>query len=226
MKLIFAGTPAFAAKALEAIIAAGHEVALAISGIGKVAAAHTATLLARHVSALLVVGTAGGLGAGVGPGDVVVATAALQHDLDARPLFDRWVQPESGLSRFPVDPAWTRALLAAADQVVSGQAGAGVTGREPRRHAGLLVSGDRFIGSAKTAQRLRRDLPDALAVDMESAAVAQVCHAAGTPIGIVRTISDRADGDAGVDFGAFVRGAARLHRDLVITALAAQAEAT
>ncbi|MDR1512970.1 MAG: 5'-methylthioadenosine/adenosylhomocysteine nucleosidase [Propionibacteriaceae bacterium] len=198
----------------------GREVVVAVSGIGKVAAAVTATLLAGEVEALLVVGTSGGLGAGVDPGDVVVATALLQHDLDARPLFGRWVQPDLGESRFAPTPAVTWALLAAADEVVAAHPGAPTPGgRPPRRQAGLIVSGDAFVNSHEAARRLRQDLPDALACDMESAAVAQVCAMAALPFGVVRTISDRANGQAAVDFGKFLSVAAGLHRDLVVGAL-------
>jgi adenosylhomocysteine nucleosidase len=74
----------------------------------------------------------------------------------------------------------------------------------PRVHAGLVISGDRFVASASEAAALRQRLPDALAVEMEGAALAQVCHDLGVPFAVVRTISDRADDSAHVDFGRFV----------------------
>ena len=61
----------------------GRPVLLALSGVGKVAAASTATLLVEQASAVILVGTAGGIGTGVEPGDVVVAAELVQHDLDA-----------------------------------------------------------------------------------------------------------------------------------------------
>jgi adenosylhomocysteine nucleosidase len=200
---------------------AGQDTVLAISGIGKVAAAMTAALLAPQVNTVLVVGTAGGLGHGVEPGDVIVATALLQHDLDARPLFARWQQPDSGVSRFPTAPHLTWALLAAADDVVAGpNLGAPLGLGQPRRQAGLVISGDAFVGSHDVAGRLRRDLPDALAVDMESAAVAQVCAAADIPLGVIRVISDRANGQASVDFARFLaQVAGPIGRDLVVQTL-------
>ena len=93
---------------------AGRQVLLARSGVGKVAAAATAAILAERVTGMILVGTAGGLGPNVNPGDVVIATELLQHDLDARPLWDRWVSPVVGLARIPVDPYLTAALAAAA----------------------------------------------------------------------------------------------------------------
>src|SRR5262249_33139218 len=66
----------------------GHELVLVRSGIGKVAAAATAAVLlgTYEAQALLFTGVAGGLGAGVNVGDIVVARALLQHDMDASPL--------------------------------------------------------------------------------------------------------------------------------------------
>ena len=76
----------------------GHDVVCALSGIGKVAAATTATALIERfgVRRIAFTGVAGGLGEGVRVGDVVVADEYLQHDLDASPIFPRWEMP--GLS--------------------------------------------------------------------------------------------------------------------------------
>ncbi|MDR1807246.1 MAG: 5'-methylthioadenosine/S-adenosylhomocysteine nucleosidase, partial [Propionibacteriaceae bacterium] len=136
---------------------AGRDVVVAISGVGKVAAAMTATLIAPEVSVLLVVGTSGALAKTVEPGHAVVATALLQHDLDARPLFGRWQQPDLGLSRFPTTPAVTQVLLAATDAALAGglgEAGAALGLGRPKRQAGLVISGDAFINSHETAWRL------------------------------------------------------------------------
>lgn len=201
---------------------AGREVVLARSGIGKVAAATTAALLCERVEALVMVGTAGGLGADVRPGDVVVATAALQHDVDARPLWPRRVLPGLGLERIPTDPALTAVLFAAAERVCAGhRADLAVLGLgSPSVHQGLVVSGDVFVSTSEGSGRLRDELPDALAVEMEGAAVAQVCHVAGVPFGLVRTISDRADSDAHLDFPVFLRSvAAPYAHDLVVESL-------
>jgi adenosylhomocysteine nucleosidase len=177
----------------------GHAVVAVLSGIGKVAAAITATLLAQHfgVARVLFVGVAGGLGEGVRVGDVVVAGALLQHDMDASPLFPRHEVPLTGLSRFDTDGAFT-------DRVARGAAAA-LGGTPARVHRGLVISGDRFVCTAAEGAALRAAVPDALAVEMEGAAVAQVCHAFGVPLAVVRSISDRADDTAHVDFGAFLR---------------------
>jgi adenosylhomocysteine nucleosidase len=83
-----------------------------------------------------------------------------------------------------------------------------------------VVSGDRFVSSAAESAGLRAALPDALAVEMEGAAMAQVCADFGCPLGVLRTVSDRADDSAHVDFGRFVADvAAEYSRDIVLAAL-------
>ena len=108
------------------------------------------------------------------------------------------------------DPALTRALVQAAEAVLARSAEPfGPRARElgvvaPRLHRGLIVSGDRFVSTAAESDRLRLELPDALAVEMEGAALAQVCHDCHIPFAVLRTISDRADDSAHVDFGRFI----------------------
>ncbi|WP_211223160.1 5'-methylthioadenosine/adenosylhomocysteine nucleosidase [Propionicicella superfundia] len=199
---------------------AGTPVVLARSGVGKVAAAATAAILCQRADAVVMVGTAGGLAPEVRPGDVVVADALLQHDVDPRPLFPRW--QVDGVVRLRPDPELTGALGAAASDAVAGHrdALAALGLPTPRWHTGLIVSGDQFIADSAASDALRRDLPDALAVEMEGAAVAQVCTGARVPFAVARTISDRADDDAHVDFARFLATvAAPYARDLVVRAL-------
>lgn len=204
----------------------GHEVLLALSGIGKVAAAATAAILAERAQAIVMIGTAGGIGPGVRPGDVVVADALLQHDVDPRPLFPRW--EAEGTVRFLPDPTLTATLRDAARRVVDGQRlrphdsfrSLGIAA--PSLHTGLIVSGDQFISTRQESDRLRADLPDALAVEMEGAALAQVCTTAGIPFALARTVSDRADDVAHLDFPPFLEAvAAPYARDIVLGFLGA-----
>ena len=160
---------------------------------------------------LLMLGVAGGLGPGVQVGDVVVASELLQHDLDASPIFPRHQIPGRGLSRIPTCPTLSNALFAAARQTLAVSGGQQV-------HEGLIVSGDRFVSSAAEAQALQAELPDALAVEMEGAAIAQVCLDFGLPFGVVRSISDRADDTAHVDFTRFVREVASPHALAIVQA--------
>ncbi len=195
----------------------GRSVVLGLTGIGKVAAATTATAVMEGFGAqqLLFTGVAGGVGAGVQVGDVVVAQQFLQHDMDVRPLFPRWQVPGYAAPTLACDAVLSAGLLAAAQACVA-QAAAWneplLAGSVPRAHAGLVASGDQFIVSAAVSGQITADLQAAghapLAVEMEGAAIAQVCADYGVPFAAVRTISDRADDSAHVDFPAFVQAVA------------------
>ncbi len=218
-------TEVLAGRSLRFGRLADEEVVLTLCGIGKVAAATTTALLLDrfNVRALLFTGVAGGLAPGVNVGDVVVGRHFLQHDMDASPLFPRWEVPLTGRSHFAADAAWAERLAGATARVLAaphaGLAALGISA--PRLHQGLIVSGDRFVSSASECAALRADLPEALAVEMEGAAIAQVCADFARPFAVLRTISDRADDQAHVDFPRFLREvAAQYSRDIVLAALA------
>jgi adenosylhomocysteine nucleosidase len=191
----------------------GQEVVAVLSRIGKVAAATTAAVLVERfgVGAIVFTGVAGGLAPGVEVGDVVVADAFLQHDLDASPIFPRYQVPLYGTDRFATDPALSDRLAAAARRALP----------QARLHRGLVASGDRFVSTDAESRALQAALPGALAVEMEGAAIAQVCHDCGVPFAAVRTISDRADDAAHGDFARFVRDVASRHSAAIVQALLA-----
>jgi len=191
----------------------GHSVVLALSRIGKVAAATSATTLieAFGASRIVFTGVAGGLGEGVNVGDVVVAQAFMQHDLDVSPLFPRYQVPQCERSVFTCDARMSAMLLEAAYALLMRAAGdfdSKLWVQGGKAHYGLIASGDRFVSGAAESQVLQMALRSAgfepLAVEMEGAAVAQVCFDYGVPFAAVRTISDRADDQAHVDFNKFV----------------------
>lgn len=205
----------------------GHEVVLVLSRVGKVAAATTATALIERfgVRRMVFTGTAGGLAPGVAVGDLVLGTQFLQHDIDASPLFPRHEVPLYGCARFATDPALSQALGQAASAVLTRPAdtlGADAVAefqlQRPQLHQGLIVSGDRFVATAAESAALRTELPDALAVEMEGAAVAQVCHDYAIPFAALRTVSDRADDSAHVDFSRFVAQVASRYSVAVLDA--------
>jgi adenosylhomocysteine nucleosidase len=203
----------------------GQDVVAVLSGVGKVAAATTATLLIERfkVQRIVFTGVAGGLGPGVRVGDVVLARSFLQHDMDASPLFPRHEVPFYGRSRFDADAGLADALELACERMLQSLPDTATVGafglHAPRLHQGLLISGDRFVATTAESQALQRELPDALAVEMEGAAFAQVCHDFGVPLAVVRTISDRADDAAHVDFPRFLREVASRYSGAVIEAL-------
>lgn len=188
-------------------------VVVVLSGIGKVAAATTATLLIEHfgVNRIVFTGVAGALGQEVKVGDMVVADRFLHHDMDASPLFPRYEIPGYGTATIQADEKLTQELAQACHHVLTHLPGHLETElittfglHAPQLHQGLVVSGDSFVSSAGASQQLQQELPEALAVEMEGAAFAQVCHDYGVAFAAVRTISDRADDDASVDFKRFL----------------------
>lgn len=206
----------------------GQDVVAVLSGIGKVSAATTAALLIDRfkVQRIVFTGVAGGLGPGVKVGDVVLARSFLQHDMDASPLFPRHEVPLYGRARFEADAALADALELACERMLHSlpqQLGTSTVDafglQAPRLHQGLLISGDRFVATTAESVALQRGLPDALAVEMEGAAFAQVCHDFGVPLAVVRTISDRADDAAHVDFPRFLREVASRYSGALIDTL-------
>ena len=192
----------------------GRPVVAVLSRIGKVAAATTATLLIERfgVASMVFTGVAGGIGPGVRVGDVVLADEFVQHDMDASPLFARHEVPLYGRSHFSTDAGLSQHLARAVQQVlgnVTEHVGAAAVAefglQAPRLHAGLIASGDRFVSTTAECRALQQALPLALAVEMEGAAVAQVCADYGLPFAALRTISDRSDDDAHADFSRFIR---------------------
>lgn len=207
-------------------------VVLALSRIGKVSASITATALIERFGAARIVftGVAGGLAAGVKVGDVVVADEFIQHDLDVSPLFPRYEVPAYGRSRFACDPLLSAALAnaahatlakaGAAPLVAPGAGGPAVIFPGAQMHRGLIASGDRFVSGVAESLELQSALRgaghDALAVEMEGAAVAQVCADYGVAFAAMRTISDRADDQAHHDFSRFVNDVASRYALLIV----------
>lgn len=174
---------------------AGRECVVARCGMGKVSAAAGVQRLIDQfsIARLVVCGLAGGLQPGIEIGDVVVGERFVQYDLDASPIYRRFEVPGLGIDFFSADKGLVKLAEAAA---------AGIDAA-PRVRRGLILTGDQFVKDDKRAELLR-DFPDALCVEMEGAAVAQVCYLNQLPFVIVRVISDRADGAAAVDFKRFV----------------------
>ncbi len=187
----------------------GEPVVCVISRIGKVAAATTTAILLERFEprAVVMTGLAGAIDPALRIGDIVIADRLVQHDLDARPLFPRYEIPLLGRSELPTDPALSSRLEAAARAFVPPPEVAALGIARPTVHRGLVASGDRFVAAADDVSRLRGELAGLLAVEMEGAAVAQVCVEHGVPVAIARVISDTADHGAAVDFSRFLRDA-------------------
>lgn len=192
-----------------------HEVVLVFSRCGKVSASSTATTLIERfgVGLIIFTGVAGALDRTLNVGDLVVGSRLVQHDVDASAIagFKRFEIPYLGVQFFDAPPDLVARAQAAAAAYVSEDMPAeipapvlrefGIT--KPRVIAGLIASGDQFIASNTVADELRAALPGVQCVEMEGAAVAQVAYEHDLPCIVLRTISDRADHSAHVDFPAF-----------------------
>ena len=154
-----------------------HDVVVCQSGIGKVNAALTVQQLiaTHHPDAVVSTGLAGGLAAQLKPGDMVVASATAYHDVWCG-MGNVWGQVQGLPARFEGDSR----LLDMCRRV------------ESATHVveGLIVTGDQFIQDPAAREAILQKQPDALACDMESAAIAQTCHLLKTPFLSMRLISD------------------------------------
>lgn len=176
----------------------GREVLLATCGIGKVNAARVATMLiSAGAGALVFTGVAGALDPQLEPGDVVISSDCVQHDVDVTAL-------GYAPAEIPGEPlAWQ----ADSQLLELAQAACRDAGLE-RSFTGRVLSGDTFLADPERAALLHRDLHGSC-VEMEGAAVAQVCAASSVPFVVIRSVSDRADGSASPDFREFTALAAR-----------------
>jgi len=199
----------------------GKEIVLAKSGIGKVASSFTASLLIHHfgVQSILVTGVAGGIADQLKVGDLAIATRAVQHDMDCSPLFPKFEIPTTGVTYFEPDKTLTKQLQDAANTYceldfknqISTEVQVELDIQKPNIYTGLLVSGDQFIGTMAQWNKICTELPETLFVEMEGAAVAQVCHDSNIPWCSIRTISDKANDMAHFDFNLFLNHAAKIY---------------
>ena len=185
---------------------AGKPVLLAQSGIGKVNAAITTTILLEKYQAACVIntGSAGGLQGGMKQGDVVVGIQTAHHDADATAFGYAIGQLPQMPARYEADAA----LVEHAARAAIAFDGAAI-------HRGLIVSGDQFINHPDKIARIRAHFPDALAVEMEAAAIAQTCYQFARPYVIIRALSDLADGEAEYSFETFLQMAATHSAEMV-----------
>lgn len=176
------------------------DVILSLSGIGKVnAAAATALAVGRYKPDCVInTGSAGGLGAGLQVGDVVVGSLVAHHDVDVTAFGYQIGQVPKLRPAFESDAALVKAAGKAASKTFAGS----------RIHKGLIVSGDQFVHSTEQVELIRSRFFGVQVVEMEAAAIAQTCEQLGVPFVVVRAVSDLADEKADISFGEFLETAA------------------
>lgn len=203
----------------------GMACVVAFSKWGKVAATITATLMVQEfgVTDLFFIGTAGALADGLKVGDIVISKRLVQHDLDARPMISRFELPLLNRVYVESDPALTELAGKAVKNLLErgvvhmvGEEAVKDFGLAPTLHLGDIASGDQFINSDAKRNEILSLLPDVLCVEMEGAAVAQVCLEFQVPFTVIRTISDTADHNARVDFGKFIVEVANAYSRAII----------
>lgn len=201
----------------------GRNVVVAWTGIGKVNAAMTTTLLIEHFKPehIIFTGIAGAVNPELKPGDIVIAERTAHHDMGTvwpEGLFVKGVKNRlDGIENpvfFPADEMLLTCAQRAAElidmrrvETVAGQ-------RKPKIITGVIVTGDSFIASTEKCAELRKKL-QADAVEMEGAAVAQICYQRQINHLIIRSISDSADEGAVFDKQMFYILAAKNSSDLV-----------
>lgn len=172
----------------------GVEVTLVESGIGKVQMGMTCAILLEKFAPDVVIntGSAGGIGQGLHVGDIVLSTAVAYHDADATAFGYAMGQLPQQPQKFVADTKLVDAIAQAAHSV------------DLHTQKGLIVSGDQFIASADATARILSIYPDALAAEMEGAAIGQVATQFGVPFVVIRAMSDVGDENAGQSFDEFI----------------------
>ena len=164
------------------------------SGIGKTQASMATTLLYMHfkVDAIYNTGTAGGLAEAVSVGDVVIADNLSYFDVDVTAF-------GYSLGQVPKQPECYTSSLNLLHSAKS-QAQELSSSCDYTAHFGQIISGDSFISDMKRKNKICENFSDAIALDMESAAIAQVCTHLKIPFLIIRSISDKASDSANSSF--------------------------
>jgi len=190
----------------------GKPVVLVFSRWGKVASATTATQLINDfkIDQIVFTGVAGAIHKDVQIGDIIVGKQLFQHDMNASPLVATYEVPLLGKTSFLTDEtkrtdlvASCKNFLAEKELFLSKELLTEFDIISPKVIESDIASGDQFISNKMQSDKISEGLPTVKCVEMEGAAVAQVCYEYNKPFSIIRTISDNANNNAHVDFPKF-----------------------
>lgn len=192
-----------------------QQIVVVFSRVGKVAAATTvSTLIIKfNITELVFTGVAGAIHPSLKIGDIVLGRTLIQYDMSAEPLFPKFEIPLLKKSYFDSDQSLLDISSNAIKTLLEDNYLHHVIDESdlnkfdihsPKLHIGLIASGDLFFSTTKQKENLQNMLPDVLCVEMEGAAVAQVCYEFDLPFTVIRTISDEADEEATIDFTKFI----------------------
>ena len=179
-------------------------ISLAWSGWGKVSAARAVTrILAgnKKIDLIIFTGVAGAANESLCQWDVVIADSVIQHDMDARPIFERFVLPPLKKAKLESENYLSDWLFNSITKALNN----GSLKRFKKIKKGLIATGDAFISDERVLTKLKNKIPNLEAIEMEGCAVAQVAEQERVPWVIVRVISDGADSNSVVDFDLFIK---------------------
>jgi len=192
-----------------------RNVVLVFSRWGKVASATTATQLINdyaEIDEIIFTGVAGAISKDLNIGDIVIGKHLYQHDVDASPLYKKFEIPLLNKVFFETSTTHRDHLYEASEKFLDSYAD--FIALEKAHSFGIIqakvilgdiASGDQFINDASSAEKLSNELPSVYCVEMEGAAVAQVCYEYNIPFSIIRIISDKANDNAHIDFPKFAK---------------------
>jgi len=189
-------------------------VVLVFSRWGKVASATTATQLINDypISEIIFTGVAGSIQTNINIGDIVIGKNLYQHDMNASPLVAPFEIPL--LQKIFFETTLTnRILLQKASQTFLENFNTHISKtlakqfhiNAPTLFIENIASGDQFISTNQQLNYIKNNLPNIACVEMEGAAVAQVCYEYQMPFNIIRTISDKANNNSHIDFPKFAK---------------------
>ncbi|MGG0657591.1 5'-methylthioadenosine/S-adenosylhomocysteine nucleosidase [Rummeliibacillus pycnus] len=186
---------------------AGHDVILLKSGIGKVNAAMSTTILLDQYKPDVVIntGSAGGYDENLEVGAIVISDEVRHHDVDTTIFGYEMGQVPQMPAAFNSDEK----LIKLAEEAVT-EIG------EHQYAVGLITTGDSFMNDPERVETVRGYFPSMKAVEMEAAAVAQVCYQFGTPFVVIRALSDIAGKESNISFDEFLPVAAKHSTQIVL----------
>lgn len=185
----------------------GKDVVLLKSGIGKVNAAMSTTILIEryHPDLIINTGSAGGLNPELNVGDLVISDDVCHHDVDATVFGYAYGQVPQMPAAYQADER----LIQVAEEAARSLEGIQVK-------KGRIASGDSFMSDPDRVQMVAEKFPGLQAVEMEAAAIAQVAYQYGLPFVIIRSLSDIAGKESDLSFEQFLQTAALNSANLVI----------
>lgn len=171
------------------------QVVLAQSGIGKVNAAITATLLINEFKPDLIIntGSAGSVDSELSIGDIIISNKVYYHDVNATAFGYKLGQVPSMPEFYETDSKLIDLAKSSIEQL------------DLNGIIGEVATGDSFIGSIDQRKVIKSNFPTASVVEMEAGAIAQTCYQYNVPIIVTRAVSDLADKESDVTFEEFLK---------------------